>query len=578
MNVKEVSGSSTQGVMGKLAEITAKKKRAELIKKNEVSKEVESLKILEMKMTNLKTSIGKMDEPNDFLSRSLSWTNTSSPVVTGSAESGTLLGKLSIEVIGLATESRREGSLNISARLSGSSDVSGLTLSTIPVSSALTNGFFTINGSQIELYKEGSTPTSSHAICLTDNLQNLLSMIGTATGGGVTASYDSTQDKINLSSTSTINVGTASDTSNFLSVMKLVGNGTGLVSSSMGLGSVKTASSIGNSNLGTGVVNGNFSINGTSFNYDINADSLESIINSVNSSKAGVNIIYDSTQNRFIIENKITGSLDISISDNTGNLLTAMGLASSSLTLGTNAQFKINNGTTLTSASNTWDGAAHGITGLSITGKQVGSDTITVAQDTSTTKTLIDDFIAKFNDIQSYIKINTTISKETKGPLSKNREIIGIKQDLRSFVFNAVGSLSGGRIKRLADIGIDFKANTNELTIADPVALSTAIQENSQVVATLFGAPQTDPSIRGGFAVELYSFLDNNLKKGNTVFETKITGLQKTISDYDTKIKKLQTELEKSLKEIEIAQAKIERAQHEMNRQLEYLRSNFHHL
>src|SRR6185503_19385116 len=117
------------------------------------------------------------------------------------------------------------GATNIGSPISSTNDVSGIVLSSAGFSTAVTAGRFTVNGQQI-------------TIETTNSLQDVFMAIETATGGNVTASYDSTTDSITLSSAGQIVLGSATDTSNFLRVAKLYNNGTGTITSSGSLGGV----------------------------------------------------------------------------------------------------------------------------------------------------------------------------------------------------------------------------------------------------------------------------------------------------------------------------------------------------
>src|SRR6185369_1957867 len=96
--------------------------------------------------------------------------------------------------------------------------------------------------------------------------------ISTATSGAVTGAYDSTTDKITLSSGSAIVLGSSADTSNFLQVAKLNNNGTSTVSSTYALGVVKQSTVLSAANLATtlsdgGSGAGKFKINGVTINF-----------------------------------------------------------------------------------------------------------------------------------------------------------------------------------------------------------------------------------------------------------------------------------------------------------------------
>ena len=71
--------------------------------------------------------------------------------------------------------------------------MSGLTVGAANFATAVTAGNFTVNGAQV-------------SIATTDSLKDVFDKIATATSNAVTASYDSTTDKITLSSASPITI------------------------------------------------------------------------------------------------------------------------------------------------------------------------------------------------------------------------------------------------------------------------------------------------------------------------------------------------------------------------------------
>ncbi len=201
-----------------------------------------------------------------------------------SAGSGSPIGQYKVQVSQLATTSKLSGSADVGAGLSATSDVSGLTLATLPIGKAITAGDFTINGAKIN-------------VALTDSLQDVFDRISSQTGGAVAASYDPASDKVRLTSTSSpqqqIVLGSGNDSSNFLSALQLYNNGTGDVLPPKALGVLSLSKALVNANLrfASGSVdasgNGSFKINGTEISYNINSDSMQSVLARINSSAAG---------------------------------------------------------------------------------------------------------------------------------------------------------------------------------------------------------------------------------------------------------------------------------------------------
>ncbi|NUQ47955.1 MAG: hypothetical protein HUU22_18230, partial [Phycisphaerae bacterium] len=236
--------------------------------------------------TQLSVLKNRVDELNDddlFDSRLASSSNEDTATV--SAAAGTALGTYLFDIKQLATAAVQRGTSNIGSALSLSTDVSGVELATAPFSRAITAGTFTINGKQI-------------TVSTSDSLQDVFDAISTATSGDVTGTYDPLTDKISLTSASnaTIVLGSATDTSNFLSVTRLSNNGTATVTSAAALGAVDLSSTLDDANLSTAISDGGstgkFKINGVEITFDAETDTFSDVLTRINSSDAGVTASY----------------------------------------------------------------------------------------------------------------------------------------------------------------------------------------------------------------------------------------------------------------------------------------------
>ncbi|HTZ21196.1 MAG TPA: flagellar filament capping protein FliD [Opitutaceae bacterium] len=456
-----------------------------------------ALTTLGTNLTDLNTAIAALKSDGTFASRKATSSNSTSSWTLNAADN-TASGNYTIAVSQLATTAKRTGAAGISGSLAPTNDVASLTIgslaTTVPVTTPA-GAFFTVNGQQI-------------TISATDSLKDVFDRIKSATGGDVEATYDAGTDKVTLASLSSseIVLGAANDTSNFLSVMKLANNGTtNPITSSGTLGSVSLSAPLINAHLRSPITavdsngNGAFSINGVSIAYNVNHDSLATILSRIGASSAGVTANYDAANDQVVLTNKSTGDTGLTVSDGSGGLLDALGLVAGSTAGGTlvhgkNANFTVNGGPTLTSTSNKLDASAHGITGLSVTVNSESTETISVAADTASMKSKIQDFVTKFNAVEKYIDDQTTITttngKVTTSLLSDNREVQDWSSSLRSLAFNAVSGLSG-TISKLGDLGIGFTSTDSQLSITDPAALDDALTNHASDVAAFFGNTAT---------------------------------------------------------------------------------------
>jgi flagellar hook-associated protein 2 len=287
------------------------------------------------------------------------------------------------------------------------------------------------------------------------------------------------------------------------------------------------------------------------------------VIKRINASNAGVSAAYDAANDRMVLTNTSTGDLGVSIGADTGGLLSALGLTSgTTFTRGKNAEFTINDGPTLSSESNTLSSSAHGIDGLSVTVTGAETQTVTVGANTKAMRDKVDAFISAFNDVQSFLESVTKVSTDSKGKvtaavLSDNREIQDWAHTLRTMAFGAVSGLTGS-VKRLADIGIDFKSGTNELEVKDEGKLTDALTKNTNDIESFFESSTT------GFGAKFDTFLDkitNQNKDQQTNLNKANDGLDDQIAAIERRLAQEREQMESAFMNMETAQSKIKQQQ-----------------
>jgi flagellar hook-associated protein 2 len=483
-------------------------------------------------LQDLQDSVQAIRANSPFQNRTVSSDDATS-TWKATSTAGAAVGTYKFDVTQLATATKLTGGSNVGASLNASSDVSALTLSTMRTASAVTAGTFTVNGKQV-------------TIATSDTLGQVFQKISDATGAEVTASYDPTSDTVQLSDTSgAVSLGAANDTSNFLQVMKLGNNGTGTVTSSGTLGVLKTTATIASAGLQTTPTavdtsgNGSFLINNVEIDYNINTDSIGGIINKINQSTAGVTATYDAVNDRVTLVNKKTGDLGITLSEDAGGLLGALGLTGggASTTAGKNAIFTINDGDPITSATNTLDASVHGITGLSVTVNSQTTQTLDISSDTSSMQTSIQDVLDKFNAVQDLIeektKITTGSGSVTTSVLSGNHEVESWATSLQRLAFESVSGITGS-VDHLDDLGIDFDGTTGHLVIKDSGKLNNALTNSPDDVQSFFLNGDT------GFVAKMYDSL-TNLKSADNTQQDSLSSANNDLTD---QINTLQTRLD----------------------------------
>lgn len=497
------------------------------------------------RLSSLQTAANALKAEGLFTGRKVS---LSASGWSAAAAAGAAAGSYQINVTQLATATRRAGAADIAQGLTTTSDVSGLTLATLPTGMAVTAGEFSVNGQRIR-------------VALSDSLQDVFDAIATATDGAVSATYDESTDRVSLNGTSEISLGASNDTSNFLRVLKLANNGTDTVASSGALGTMKGNSTLATSGLRTAVTAvdgtgaGEFKINGATISYNLNTESLNTVLKRINQSGAGVTATYDSLNDRVNLTNQTTGDVSMAIEEDAGGLLGALGLTGGTVVRGLNTEFTINGGGTLSSVGSTLDEATHGIAGLNLTVGITGTQTVAIEPDTAEMRTKIDGFITAYNTLQSFIdertKITASNGSVAAAVLANNREVQSWASEMRALAFSVVE----GTGLRLEGFGIDFKSGTSQLEVKDVVKLEAALRDRPGEMEDFF--QQSSTGFAAKFDSRLTTIIAQNgeqqarLTKSNSSIDDQIAGLER-------RLEQQRALLESSFIRMEEAQARIQ--------------------
>lgn len=476
--------------------------------------------------SSLSTLISKLDDLKDpQLYRGHTASITATTVGTASADETAANGTYDISVTQVATSSSLRSGTGAITQMAA---IPAATASIASVTGMdVTNKTFTINGKTITL-------TGSEAI--DDGTAG--SVIGkiNASGAGVTATYDAATGKFNLTSASTIVLGTGADTSNFLRQAQLFNNGTSTVQSSIGIARTNATVSLSAAGLATTPTTGNFYVNGTAITYS-SGDTLNDILTKITNSSAGVVATYDSYTDRITLTSSKRGAQGISVTDGTSNLGSALRLTStdSTFSIGKSTKFTVGNDPTVRqSEDETLTADELGIKGVSMTAIGTGSTQITVASDTTAVATAINEFIAQYNSAQnmvaSYIKVDTD-DTENSGVLSTDSTLTFLPSDLRSVLSTVMSGNSS--IKMLSDLGIETNSSDNTITTVDSTKLKNAMTNNLEDVIALF--TDSTNSISAKMLDRVNAYADSTsgsiaLRKEN------LTSQQKSITDNITQM------------------------------------------
>ena len=306
---------------------------------------------LKTELSSLKGLSESLKDTSFFDTRKVTSSETHA---TATADSGTSSGEYNFEIYQLATSAKQLGATDVGASVSTSS-----AMSSGGFSIAVTAGTVTVQGKQVTVSTD-------------DSLTTTLAAIKTAVGGSF--DYSVSGDKVTFTDSSQIVLGAATDTSNFLQALRLNANGTTSITSGAKLGGIDISTTPANANFtdGAGAASGSFKINGTTISWDSSA-TITDILDSINSSEASVYANYDPVNDRFLLTNKTTGDVGITLEDVTGDFLAKTRLLSANsgaLSRGKNLLYKVNDAGPLESQSNTIDSNSSGIQGLAVTATQ----------------------------------------------------------------------------------------------------------------------------------------------------------------------------------------------------------------
>jgi flagellar hook-associated protein 2 len=556
-----VSGLDWKTLVDQLADAERTPQTRLRIEQNTLGKQNTAYAAIQKEIEALKTRVEALNDSSIYdtrLSASLD-----ADIATSTAGAGTALGSYLFNITQMATAARQLGATGVGSSLSATNDVSGLVLSDAAFASSVTAGTITVNGQQI-------------TIATSDTLQTVFDNIMVATGGEVTGSYDATTDRITLSSTNPIVLGSATDSSNFLQVARLNNNSTGTVTSASQLGVIKQSAALSAANLATAITDGGsgtgeFRVNGVSITF-ANTDTIATVLKRINDSSAGVTASYDTVNDRFVLANKTTGDVGIALEDVSGNFLAATGLSGGTLTRGQNLLYTVDGGGELVSQSNTITDASSGITGLQVTALAEGSTTISVTSDTATIRTAITDFIEQYNKVQSVIDTQTASTTDAQGKVSagilaNQGDANELATKLRRMVTGEIAGLTSV-LNQLEDIGIISNGTDNKITLDDETKLDNALANNLTTVRNLF----TDAT--NGLAAKLNTYLEAVVGDDGSLI-TRQDNLSKQSAAIDVQVADLERIVQSNRDRMIASFIAMESAQAQINQQLSYLQNQF---
>jgi flagellar hook-associated protein 2 len=531
--------------------------KAGLQRKNTAWSEIDSsLESLQAKLEALKSE-------STFLGKTVSSTDTGVATASASVDSIQATYQIDVQQLAQVAKITSSGSLGLSeasyAVLQSSEEInaSGGASVTVNPNVSFASGSAAIGLDLDKTVVSGSFSINDIEISVTgsDTIYTILSKINSSSAG-VTATFDEDTDKIVLTSTtggSGESITLDDDTSGFLDAMKLTatnGNPAQDFTDGEDAGLYRALDETVLTQGTNAVQDGYFMINNITFKVDVDQDSLQSILNRINNSSAGVTAYLDDVTGKLTLSSKTTGE-DIYLQNDTSNFLKKLQLMDRSADLdgttgkahyqGTQAQVMVN-GELLYRDGNTFT-----LGGTSITVNTLGDATISVNQDEEKAVSAVRDFVNQFNNSMTLIDTNL------RSTLKNDRTLMNLKREMQRKFFSDVSN--SGTFRSLGQVGISFVSTGGyglgrlKFTQAD---FREALRSKSEDVMKLFADDTDDDGIYddGGIANIAKTYLDHYTKSTDGVFTSKVDSNSKRATYYDKRIEKEQEKLDKREKDL----------------------------
>ena len=167
----------------------------------------------------------------------------------------------------------------------------------------------------------------------------------------------------------------------------------------------------------------------------------------------------------------------------------------------------------------------------------------TVATDTETITSKVQEFLDAYNDAYSYLrsKISIDTSTYTRGDLAGDYPYVNLWQNMRVALAGSVESAEGGPFSALSQIGITA-GSTGQFSISDTDDFEEALEGNLDEVEALFNSSD-------GIAVALDDLLEEYASASGIIYASKesvnlkIEGLDDRIDRYQVLMEMEQEQL-----------------------------------
>ncbi|OLO03293.1 flagellar filament capping protein FliD [Salinicola socius] len=325
------------------------------------------------------------------------------------------------------------------------------------------------------------------------------------------------------------------------------------------------------------------SVGSDSFDVDVaDGDSLEDLRDAINAQKGGVtaSIVNDGsdTPYRLVLSSDATGTdSQITIDGDSDALDSAFGFNSTATGGGAgtdgmtetvaaqDAELEVN-GISITSQSNTVEGALEGVT-FNLTSTTEGAETLNVSKDTESMTKAVKTFVDAYNSFQSTSDSLTSYDSEsdTAGVLLGNSTMRSIESRLRSVLSY---SDSEGTFSMLSDMGIERQLD-GTLKIDDD-KLSDAIKSDSDAVSKFFAGTDGKSGLVASIDDTMGAILDDG-----GLLQTAMDGIDTTLSQLGDRYTRMQDSIDATVARYRTQFASLDSLVSQMNSTSSYLTQQF---
>ena len=276
-------------------------------------------------------------------------------------------------------------------------------------------------------------------------------------------------------------------------------------------------------------------------------DSLTTINTMINDETDTTGIESTIIDGRIVLQDSVTGSRSIGLSDSDGTTLEALGIGSGKVsTAGNTALFTVN-GISIERDNNTVTDAVEGLS-FTLSGETAAGEyeTITVGADTASTVEKVQAFVDQYNSTLSFMQATIDVGdleadESGAGALAGDPTLQRMITNLRTFVAESLTGLDSS-ITDVSQLGITTTDKSGQLTF-DSSDLISALETDAENVKNFF----YDTDVEGeaiGFEAKMETYLNSLIADSTGIVEIKQDGIQKTLDDLEDSIEAFNDRME----------------------------------